>query len=87
MHHFPSRVQKGAPVNYFLTEGAGAIGATAVFKNAPHPNTAWLFARWLAPAKKARKLMRWAVGLPRTRRLNPLTKLGLRRSIPLARPS
>jgi iron(III) transport system substrate-binding protein len=47
-HHFPSRVQKGAPVNYFLTEGAGAIGATAVFKNAPHPNTAWLFARWLA---------------------------------------
>jgi iron(III) transport system substrate-binding protein len=47
-HHFPSRVQKGAPVNYFLTEGAGAIGATAVFKNAPHPNSAWLFARWLA---------------------------------------
>jgi hypothetical protein len=38
-------VQKGAPVNYFLTEGAGAIGVTAVFKNAPHLNTAWLFAQ------------------------------------------
>jgi iron(III) transport system substrate-binding protein len=47
-HHFPMRVKKGAPVNYFLSEGAGAIGASAVFKNAPHPNSAWLFARWLA---------------------------------------
>jgi ABC-type Fe3+ transport system substrate-binding protein len=79
-------VQKGAPVNYFLTEGAGAIGATAVFKNAPHPNTAWLFARWLA-SEEGQKAYGWAVGLPRTQRLNPLTKLGLRRSIPLARPS
>jgi iron(III) transport system substrate-binding protein len=47
-HHYPSRIRKGAPVNYFLTEGAATVQGTAVFKDAPHPNTAWLFARWVA---------------------------------------
>jgi iron(III) transport system substrate-binding protein len=47
-HHYPPRIKKGAPVNYFLSEGAASIDATAVFKGAPHPNTAWLFARWAA---------------------------------------
>jgi iron(III) transport system substrate-binding protein len=47
-HHYPRRIQRGAPVNYFLGEGVGALQATAVFKNAPHPNAAWLFARWVA---------------------------------------
>jgi iron(III) transport system substrate-binding protein len=46
-HHFPTRIRKGAPVNYLLAEGVGAITATAVFKNAPHPNSAWLLYRWL----------------------------------------
>ena len=46
-HHFPRRIQKGAPLNYMLTEGVAAIGSTAVLKNAPHPNTALLFARWI----------------------------------------
>jgi iron(III) transport system substrate-binding protein len=45
-HHFPVRIKKGAPLGYLLSEGVGAITATAVFKNAPHPNTAWLFYRW-----------------------------------------
>jgi iron(III) transport system substrate-binding protein len=45
-HHFPPRIKKGAPVNYMLTEGIATISATAVFKDAPHPNTALLFARW-----------------------------------------
>jgi iron(III) transport system substrate-binding protein len=45
-HHFPPRIKKGAPVGYLLSEGIGTISATAVFKNAPHPNTAMLFARW-----------------------------------------
>ena len=45
-HHFPPRIKKGAPVGYLLTEGIGTISGTAVFKNAPHPNTALLFARW-----------------------------------------
>jgi iron(III) transport system substrate-binding protein len=47
-HHYPPRIKKGAPINYFLSEGAASIDATAVFKGAPHPNTAWLFARWAA---------------------------------------
>jgi iron(III) transport system substrate-binding protein len=45
-HHFPRRIRKGAPVNYMLTEGIATISATAIFKDAPHPNTALLFARW-----------------------------------------
>lgn len=45
-HHFPPRIKKGAPVGYLLSEGIGTISGTAVFKNAPHPNTAGLFARW-----------------------------------------
>jgi iron(III) transport system substrate-binding protein len=47
-HHYPSRKRKGAPVDYMLSEGAAGIIAVAVLKSAPHPNTAWLFARWAA---------------------------------------
>ncbi|HZD41309.1 MAG TPA: extracellular solute-binding protein, partial [Terriglobales bacterium] len=47
-HHYPKRIAQGAPVNYMLTEGVASIVATAVFKDAPHPNTALLFARWVA---------------------------------------
>lgn len=47
-HHYPPRIKKGAPVGYLLSEGIGTIDATAVLKDAPHPNTAWLFARWAA---------------------------------------
>ncbi|HXG52243.1 MAG TPA: ABC transporter substrate-binding protein [candidate division Zixibacteria bacterium] len=47
-HHYPGRKRKGAPVDYMLTEGAAGIIAVAVMKDAPHPNTAWLFNRWAA---------------------------------------
>ncbi len=47
-HHYPSRMRKGAPVNYFLSEGAAGIIAVSILKGAPHPNTALLFARWAA---------------------------------------
>jgi iron(III) transport system substrate-binding protein len=47
-HHYPSRIKKGAPVGYMLTEGIATIVATAVAKGAPHPNTAWLWTRWVA---------------------------------------
>lgn len=55
-HHYPRRIQKGAPVNYMLTEGIASINATAIFKNAPHPNTALLFARWVA-SEEGQKVM------------------------------
>ena len=47
-HHYPGRKRKGAPVDYMLTEGAAGIIGVAVMKDAPHPNTAWLFSRWAA---------------------------------------
>ena len=47
-HHLLPRIQKGAQINYMRSVGVGLISATAVFKNAPHPNSAWLFDRWAA---------------------------------------
>ncbi|MGH7825439.1 MAG: ABC transporter substrate-binding protein [Candidatus Binatia bacterium] len=47
-HHYPRRIKKGAPLGYFLSEGIAQVSPTGVFKDAPHPNTAWLFARWAA---------------------------------------
>lgn len=47
-HQYPGRIRKGAPLKILISEGIAAIDATAVFKNAPHPNAAMLFARWAA---------------------------------------
>jgi len=47
-HHYPPRIKKGAPLGYMLTEGVASINATSIAKDSPHPNTAWLFARWSA---------------------------------------
>jgi iron(III) transport system substrate-binding protein len=47
-HHYPPRIKKGAPLGYMLTEGIATINATAIAKDSPHPNTAWLFSRWSA---------------------------------------
>jgi iron(III) transport system substrate-binding protein len=46
-HHFPPRIKKGAPLQALLTEGVGEIGGSvAIFKGAPHPHAALLWARW-----------------------------------------
>jgi ABC-type Fe3+ transport system substrate-binding protein len=47
-HHYPSRMRRGAPVDYLLSEGIGLLYSTAVLKDAPHPHTAMLFHRWSA---------------------------------------
>jgi iron(III) transport system substrate-binding protein len=47
-HQYPGRIRKGAPLKILLTEGIASIDATAIFRNAPHPNAAMLFARWAA---------------------------------------
>lgn len=72
-HHYPVRKRKGAPVDYMLTEGTGDIDATAILKNAPHPNTAMLFARWVA-SEEGQKA--YAVGgrLPAHPKVEPLEK-------------
>ncbi len=48
-HQFPPRMKKGAPILPLLTEGVGEIGGSVgILKGAPHPNTALLWARWVA---------------------------------------
>jgi hypothetical protein len=50
-HHFPARTAKGATVGYTPSEGSSNLNSSAVFKNPPRRNTAWLIARWLASNK------------------------------------
>lgn len=53
-HHYPPRIKKGAPLGYSLTEGIGTIISLALAKNAPHPNTAWLYVRWAVSEEGAK---------------------------------
>lgn len=58
-HQFPPRVKKGAPIVPLLTEGVGEIGGSVgVLKGAPHPNTALLWARWVASEEGQRVFAR-----------------------------
>jgi len=72
-HHYPIRIKKGAPVNYMLSEGVAAINGTAIFKNAPHPNTALLFARWVA-SQEGQKVMAQGGRNPAHPKVEPVDK-------------
>jgi iron(III) transport system substrate-binding protein len=72
-HHFPPRIKKGAPVGYLLAEGIGTISGTAVFKNAPHPNTAMLFARW-AMSQEGQKAYSQGGRTPAHPKVEPMEK-------------
>lgn len=72
-HHFPSRIAKGATVGYLLSEGIGDLNSSAVFKNAPHPNTAWLMARWLA-SEEGQKVYAQGGRLPAHPKVDPTEK-------------
>ncbi|HEX2933159.1 MAG TPA: extracellular solute-binding protein [Candidatus Binatia bacterium] len=72
-HHYPVRKRKGAPVDYMLTEGTGDIDATAILKNAPHPNTALLFARWVA-SEEGQKVYAQGGRLPAHPKVEPVEK-------------
>jgi iron(III) transport system substrate-binding protein len=72
-HHYPIRIKKGAPVNYMLSEGVASINATAIFKNAPHPNTALLFARWVA-SLEGQKVMAQGGRNPAHPKVEPVDK-------------
>src|SRR6476659_1528433 len=72
-HHYPIRKRKGAPVDYMLTEGTGDIDATAILKNAPHPNTALLFARWTA-SEEGQKVYAQGGRLPAHPKVEPVEK-------------
>ena len=72
-HHYPQRIKKGAPVNYMLTEGVASINATAVFKNAPHPNSALLYARWVT-SQEGQKAMAQGGRNPAHPKVDPINK-------------
>jgi len=72
-HHYPIRIKKGAPVNYMLSEGVASINATAIFKNAPHPNTAMLYARWVA-SQEGQKAMAQGGRTPAHPKVEPVDK-------------
>jgi iron(III) transport system substrate-binding protein len=72
-HHFPVRIKKGAPLGYLLSEGIGAVTATAAFKNAPHPNTAWLFYRWVS-SEAGQKVFSAAGRTPAHPKVEPMEK-------------
>lgn len=72
-HHFPARIAKGATVGYMLSEGVGDLNSSAVFKNAPHPNTAWLMARWLA-SEEGQKVYAQSGRLPAHPKVDPTEK-------------
>lgn len=73
-HHYPKRIRKGAPLGFSLTEGIGAIIGIAVLKNAPHPNTAWLFARW-AESEEGQKVYAMGGRTPAHPKVEPTEKI------------
>jgi iron(III) transport system substrate-binding protein len=76
-HHLLPRMQKGAPLNYMRSFGVGLISATAVFKNAPHPNTAWLFHRWAA-SDEGQKAFGIEGRVPANPKVEPAEAIGLK---------
>lgn len=75
-HHLLPRMHKGAPLEYLRTFGVGLISATAVFKNAPHPNTAWLFHRWAA-SDEGQKAFGIEGRVPANPKVKPAEDIGL----------
>ncbi len=73
-HHYPPRIKKGAPLGYFLTEGIAGIIVVAVMKNPPHPNTAWLFARWAA-SEEGQKVYAMGGRTPAHPKVEPTEKI------------
>ncbi|HWP57980.1 MAG TPA: extracellular solute-binding protein [Candidatus Acidoferrales bacterium] len=82
-HHYPARIKKGAPLNYMLTEGIASINATAVFKNAPHPNSALLFARWVA-SLEGQKVMAMGGRTPAHPKVEPVEKTRTEKIYPIS---
>lgn len=74
-HHFPPRMQKGAPIQLLLTEGVGEVGgAVSIVKGAPHPNAALLWARW-AISEEGQRVYAQAGETPAHPNVAPLEKV------------
>ena len=73
-HHYPPRIKKGAPLGYMRTEGIATITADAIAKDAPHPNSAWLFYRWSA-SEEGQKAYAAGGRLPPHPKVEPVEKI------------
>jgi len=73
-HHYPPRIKKGAPLGYMQGEGIATITADALAKNAPHPNSAWLFYRWSA-SEEGQKAYAAGGRLPPHPKVEPVEKI------------
>jgi iron(III) transport system substrate-binding protein len=74
-HQFPPRVKKGAPILPLLSEGVGEIGGSVgILKGAPHPNTALLWARWVA-SEEGQKVYAQAGETPAHPNVEPVDKV------------
>ena len=74
-HQFPPRMKKGAPIVPLLTEGVGEIGGSVgVLKGAPHPNTALLWARWVA-SEEGQRVYAQAGETPAHPKVEPVDKV------------
>jgi iron(III) transport system substrate-binding protein len=82
-HHYPARIKKGAPVNYMLSEGVASINATAIFKSSPHPNTALLYARWVA-SQEGQKAMAQGGRTPAHPKVEPTDKTRTEKIYPIS---
>jgi iron(III) transport system substrate-binding protein len=81
-HHYPSRMKKGAPVNFMLTEGIGSVVAVAMAKNAPHPNAAWLWYRWII-GEEGQKAMAIGGRIPVHPKVEPTDKVRPEKNYPI----
>ena len=73
-HHFPPRIKKGGPIQPMLTEGVGeAAGTVTIFKDAPHPNAALLWARWIV-SEEGQKVYAQAGETPAHPKVEPVEK-------------
>ncbi len=73
-HHFPPRIKKGAPIQSMLSEGVGEVGGTVtIFKDAPHPHTAMLWARWIV-SEEGQKIYAQAGETPAHPKVEPVEK-------------
>jgi iron(III) transport system substrate-binding protein len=73
-HHFPTRMRRGAPVDYSLAEGVASISGSTILKDAPHPYTAMLWMRW-AHGEEGQQLFAESGRVPAHPRVPPTDRL------------
>ena len=66
-----------------LSEGVASINGTAIFKSSPHPNTALLYARWVA-SQEGQKAMAQGGRTPAHPKVEPVDKTRTEKIYPIS---